>query len=436
MDFITGLPSSHGHTSILVVVDRFSKAIHFATLPPQFSTYQVATIFFEVVGKLHGMPKSIVSDRDPLFLSKFWQELFKASGTQLRMSSAYYPDSDEQSETPFEIAYGRSPPSLSGYILGQSQVEAVDHLLSSRDNILSTLRRNLQKAQDHMKAMADVHRRDVEYEVGAWVYVKLKPYRQTLLAGKTPQKLAKRYFGPFQILSQIGPVAYRLSLPETSKIHPVFHCSVLKPHHGPPPSVAGTLLSNHYKNGPLVNPLVILGTRENNSSDSPHLEVLVQWQGLSPEEATWESWMDIQRTFNLEDKVLLQGAGNDTINIQEDIGSEGSESSGTECKNDDDNSESKRRKFEQKLGSSIMRSASELAQALRSCEEKKEKRHQEMMELHRRGLHIEETRNQANQQGITNLVSAVTNLTGVIQSLVTMNKDHGGENGDDHACSS
>ncbi|BAT98762.1 hypothetical protein LR48_Vigan06g146100 [Vigna angularis] len=116
--------------------------------------------------------------------------------------------------------------------------------------------------------------------------------------------------------------------------------------------------------------------------------------------------------------------------------SEGSESSGTECKNDDENSESKRRKFEQKLGSSIMRSASELAQALRSCEEKKEKRHQEMMELHRRGLHIEETRNQVNQQGITNLVSAVTNLTGVIQSFITMNKDHGAGNADDHACSS
>ncbi|WVZ18566.1 hypothetical protein V8G54_005888 [Vigna mungo] len=363
MDFITGLPSSHGHTSILVVVDRFSKAAHFATLPPQFSAYQVATIFFEVVGKLHGMPKSIVSDHDPLFLSKFWQELFKASGTQLRMSSAYHPESDGQSEvlnrtleqylrafcnaqpvkwshfipwaewcynttihsatgyTPFEIVYGRSPPSLPGYILGQSQVEVVDHLLSSRDNILSNLPRNLQKAQDRMKVMADAHRRDVEYEVGAWVYVKLRPYRQTSLAGKTPQKLVKRYFGPFQILSRIGLVAYHLALPETSKIHPVFHYFVLKPHHGPPPSVVGTLPSNHYKNGPLVNPLVILGTRENNSSESPHLEVLVQWQGISPEEATWESWMDIQRTFNLEDKVLLQGARNDTINIQENIGS-------------------------------------------------------------------------------------------------------------------
>ncbi|XP_017408769.2 uncharacterized protein LOC108321509 [Vigna angularis] len=169
--------------------------------------------------------------------------------------------------------------------------------------------------------MAGSHRRDVQYEVGAWVYVKLRPYRQTSLVGKTPQKLAKRYFGPFQILNRIGPVAYHLALPETSKIHQVFHCSILKPHHGPPPSVAGTLPSSNYNNGPLLSPLVILGTRENISGESSHLEVLVQWQGLPPEEATWEPWKDIQRTFNLEDKVLLQDARNDTICIQEESGS-------------------------------------------------------------------------------------------------------------------
>ncbi|WVZ19910.1 hypothetical protein V8G54_007232 [Vigna mungo] len=156
-----------------------------------------------------------------------------------------------------------------------------------------------------MKSMVDAHRRDVHYEVGMWVYVKLKPYRQTSLAGKTPQKLAKRYFGPFQILNRIGQMAYHLALPDTSKIHLVFHCSSLKPHHGPPPPVACTLLSNNYNNGSLLSPLVILGTRENISSDSPQLEVLVQCQGASREQATWEPWMNIQRTFNLENKVLL-----------------------------------------------------------------------------------------------------------------------------------
>jgi len=91
LDFITGLPAFHGHTVILVIVDRFSKGIHLEMLPTQHTAYTVAVLFMDLVGKLHGMPRSLVSDRDPLFLSKFWQELFRLSGTKLRLSSAYHP---------------------------------------------------------------------------------------------------------------------------------------------------------------------------------------------------------------------------------------------------------------------------------------------------------------------------------------------------------
>ena len=90
LDFIMGLPSFHGHTTILVVVDRFSKGVHLGMLPTQHSAYAVATLFMNTIGKLHGMPRSLVSDRDPLFISQFWKELFRLSGTQLRMSSAYH----------------------------------------------------------------------------------------------------------------------------------------------------------------------------------------------------------------------------------------------------------------------------------------------------------------------------------------------------------
>ncbi|RDX65535.1 Trihelix transcription factor ASR3, partial [Mucuna pruriens] len=114
---------------------------------------------------------------------------------------------------------------------------------------------------------------------------------------------------------------------------------------------------------------------------------------------------------------------------------EGSESSGTESNEEDDNNlESKRRKSE-KLGCSIMRSASELAQALGSSEEKKEKRHREMMKLQHRRLQMEETRNQMNQQSFTNLVAAVTNLSCAIQSLInSMTRDIGrDDDGEGHA---
>lgn len=98
LDFITGLPAFQGHTVILVIVDRFSKGIHLGMLPTRHTAYTVAVLFMDLVGKLHGMPRSLVSDRDLLFLSRFWQELFRLSGTKLRLSSAYHPQSDGQTE--------------------------------------------------------------------------------------------------------------------------------------------------------------------------------------------------------------------------------------------------------------------------------------------------------------------------------------------------
>ena len=76
LDFITGLPPSNGHTVILVVVDRFSKGVHLGTLPTAHTAHTVASLFLNIVAKIHGPPHSLVSDRDPLFISKFWQELF------------------------------------------------------------------------------------------------------------------------------------------------------------------------------------------------------------------------------------------------------------------------------------------------------------------------------------------------------------------------
>lgn len=98
MDFIVSLPLSRGYTVILVVVDRLTKFAHFGTLPTNFTATSTADLFVRMVVKLHGFPDSIVSDRDSLFLSKFWQQLFKLSGTSLSYSSAYYPQTDGQTE--------------------------------------------------------------------------------------------------------------------------------------------------------------------------------------------------------------------------------------------------------------------------------------------------------------------------------------------------
>ena len=224
----------------------------------------------EGVVKLHGMPKSIISDRDPIFISKFWQEFFNLSGTKLKMSSAYHPQTDGQTEvinrcleqylrcfvhqwprkwhsflpwaefwynttfhvstgmTPFQALYGRPPPAVPMYQLGSSPVHEVDQALHSRDELLLQLQKNLATTANRMKQTADKGRRDVEFKQGDMVLLKLQPYRQTSVFRRAHQKLACRYFGPYLVLCKVGAVAYELQLPENARIHPVFHVSLLK----------------------------------------------------------------------------------------------------------------------------------------------------------------------------------------------------------------
>lgn len=98
LDFIEGLPKSAGYNCILVVVDKFSKYAHFVTLAHPFTALQVAVTYLNNIFKLHGLPHVMISDRDKVFTSNVWQELFKLLGTDLRMSSAYHPQTDSQTE--------------------------------------------------------------------------------------------------------------------------------------------------------------------------------------------------------------------------------------------------------------------------------------------------------------------------------------------------
>ena len=219
---------------------------------------------------MHGIPKSIVSDRGKIFMGNFWQEIHKLQGTKLNFTSAYPPESDGQSEvvnkrlgnylrcfsstkpaswhswlpwaefcyntsyhvstrtTPFQIVYGREPPALCRYGNPKSPVYDIDRYLQERDQVLTLLKEHLSNAQNIMKATKDSKRRDVAFSVGYSVYLKLRPYRMRVLSKKYNEKLAPKYFGPYTIIQQIKLVAYKLALPPESRLHPVFHVSQLK----------------------------------------------------------------------------------------------------------------------------------------------------------------------------------------------------------------
>ncbi|GJZ89842.1 retrotransposon-related protein [Tanacetum coccineum] len=178
------------------------------------------------VYKLHGLPKTIVSDRDKIFMSLFWQSLFKVLQVKLKMSTAYHSQTDGETEivnkcleTYLRCMTEEKPEDW------DSAVEAMDMKLIAREQTLQLLKFNLKKEQDRMKSHADKKRSDREFEVNVWVYLKLQPYRQFTVRWDRHHKLSSKNFGPFQIMKKIGKVAYKLQLPHYAMVHPVFHVS-------------------------------------------------------------------------------------------------------------------------------------------------------------------------------------------------------------------
>lgn len=337
MDFIDGLPLSFGKSVIFVVVDRLSKAAHFMTLAHPYTALTVAQAFLDTVFRLHGLPRTIVSDRDAVFLSDFWRELFALQGVGLNFSSAYHPQSDGQTEvvnrcletylrcmcsdrpylwskwiplaeywyntsfhtathiTPFEAVYGQPPPIHLPYLPGESKVAVVARTLQERENMILILKFHLLRAQHRMQQNADLHRTDRSFEIGDYVFVKLQPYRQKSLVIRGNQKLAPKYFGPYKIIDTCGKVAYKLELPQSSSIHPVFHVSQLKELVGN--IQVATQLPAASSDVLLKEPELIVERKMVQRQGRAATMVLVKWSNEPVEEATWELLFDLQKKF-------------------------------------------------------------------------------------------------------------------------------------------
>ena len=148
-----------------------------------------------------------------------------------------------------------------------------------------------------MKLSADSKRCDIAFQMGDYVFVKLQPYHQNSVALHKNQKLSMRHFGPFKILKCIGPIAYKLELPATARIHPVFHISLLKKCEGTPSKqvIPEPLLT--IDTGLLLQPEAILDQRRIFRNGEWTFEVLVQWQTLPREETSWENVANIQQLY-------------------------------------------------------------------------------------------------------------------------------------------
>uniref|UniRef100_A0A8C5PE09 Gypsy retrotransposon integrase-like protein 1 n=1 Tax=Leptobrachium leishanense TaxID=445787 RepID=A0A8C5PE09_9ANUR len=324
VDFIVDLPPSQGCTTIMVVVDRLKKMAHFIPAKGLPTAKETAHLFHKEVFRLHGIPTSILSDRGSQFTSRFWRMFCLSLQIKVKLSSAYHPQTNGQTErlnqiveqylrcytchlqddwidllpaaefaynsgthqslreSPFFLNYGYHPALLPD--LPQiGDVPNVQERLERLREGHQRARRLLQQAQDTYKTYADRKRRpSPTYSVGQKAWLSTKNLRLTC----PTKKLGPTYIGPFPISAIISPTAIRLQLPDNLRLHPVFHVSLLKLWTAPsaPSQLTIPLPPLQVDGDPEFEIHRILDSRYQRRQ----LQYLIHWKGYGPEERSWE----------------------------------------------------------------------------------------------------------------------------------------------------
>ncbi|KAI3518312.1 hypothetical protein L1887_06894 [Cichorium endivia] len=341
MDLITKLPRTPRNVdAIWFIVDRLTKSAHFIAIQETSTSEKLVDIYVKEVVSRHGVPVSVISDRDTRFTSHFWKKFDEDLGTKLKFSIAFHPQTDGQSERaiqtledmlracvldfggnwdtylplaefsynnsyhasigvpPYEMLYGRKcrTPFCWGEV-GQRVLGSTE-IVQKTTEYIQRIRERLQVAQSRQKSYADKRRSNLEFQVGDYVLLKVSPWKGVIRFRKRG-KLCPRYIGPYKIIARVGKVAYRLELPEElSQIHSTFHVSQLR-----------KCLADETAFVPLDDiqvderlnyvekPIAIL-ERKTKTLRNKEIGILkVQWQHRRGSEWTWEPEEEMRRHY-------------------------------------------------------------------------------------------------------------------------------------------
>lgn len=282
-DFIVAQPkTAKGYDAITTWVDRLSRRVHFIPCRTTDNAMDTAEGFFQHVFKLHGIPDSIVSDRDAKFTSKFWKHLMALCGVTLQMSSTHHPQTDGTSEimnrlienyircycgyrqndwddmlpaaefaynsavsdelqaSPFEVDLGwvpKSPLAQLGSVL-ETPIASVNELKGRLAAALNDARFAHQVSKAKNASYASQRMKEPSYRVGDQVWLNRSIFKDAISKVQTSDKLGSRRFGPFTITEKLGKNAVRLDLPQNIRLHPVVHVSHTVPYLSQPPDIS------------------------------------------------------------------------------------------------------------------------------------------------------------------------------------------------------
>jgi len=326
------LPLAQGYDSILVVVDRLTKMVHFIPTTEKTSAEELARLFRDNVWKLHGLPKSIISDRGPQFAAGLMRELNEMLEIKSKLSTAFHPQTDGQTErvnqeleqylrmfidhrqeqwpewlgtaefaynnkahlstrtSPFKANYGQDP-RMGFKRRKKGKYVGVEKFVDKMKEIQEEAKAALKKVQEDMRKYANRKRSDVdEYKVGDLVMLSTKDLKYQMV-GRRTEKLTERFVGPYKIKEIVSLNVVKLELPSIVRIHLVVNVSRICRYIGQVEEQKKEQLA----------PVIIKGEEEweverilNKQQVREKNKYLVRWKGFTAEFNTWEGWENLE----------------------------------------------------------------------------------------------------------------------------------------------